>query len=303
MAASLPSRSTPPLNLRRTPSSLHLDHLPEYPSQFVSTPTDWDTHGPPSPTSTEIIDVESEDFMRTAQRHGVKVRDYAVEASSLPTPPPVKEYWDPLLTLLRHDVFVRRPGVPANFILPKDLWRLLDSGWVTEEEAERNWDAEDWEMMKSYRDQPGGPYTYVVGTPRTKPTAALRISLRKSAFPPYPGDKPDEDIFTPDDEPGMWDGDGDEGAETETEDEAPEESQNVGYSHLAKKRKVVSEGSRDTKGPLSLLQRFVSAPFMSPSPSTPVASPSLSRAGSSRNLASPRKKRTLTRNQTLVRVQ
>ena len=58
---------------------------------------------PPSPVPTEIIDIEPEDFVRTAAAHGVKMRDYATSPPDPPLPVIPEVWMDPFMTLLQHE--------------------------------------------------------------------------------------------------------------------------------------------------------------------------------------------------------
>lgn len=296
MAASTPSSSTSTPSKRSAPSLPQLD-IPRYRPQFASTPdADSRCEGPPSPTSTDIIDVESEDFTRTARRHGVKVRDFAYEPKSAL---PAKEYWDPLTSLLRHDIHIRRRSLGTYHISGKDLCRLLETGWVQNEEAERNWSAADWEMMKAYRDQPGRPYAYIVGFSRGMPTADVRKKMRMAAFPSRPFDIPDEEIFVPEDEPGMWPGK--DMKDCQEGDEEGYESGDDGI--LKKKQKMIDEEAGESRDILLPLRGAASASNPPHSTTSSATSTSSLSNTSSRTLAPSRRKRSLKRSQTMVRVQ
>ncbi|THH31262.1 hypothetical protein EUX98_g2926 [Antrodiella citrinella] len=286
---------------RSHPSLPELD-IPPYRPQFVTTLADTDSppcEGPPSPTATEIIDVEGADFTRTAEQHGVKVRDFALKSAdelddACLTGGSVKEYWNPTSALLRHDVHIRRPINMGPYVgLGKNLHRLLDSGWVVMEEAERHWTKEDWAAVKAYRSQPGGPYPYTLGRQR-RPTAAFRTAQRKSAYPTAVLIVPDESIFMPKDEPGMWDG-GDVTDEVEDGEETDTSDKN------AKRRKISDEDTAH------LGSRFMAPVSASSAPSAPTVTapapiPSVSRK-TSHAIAPSSNKRTLRRTNTLVRVQ
>ena len=303
MSAS-PSCSSPTPS-RRLASTLPQLEIPQYRPQFASTPIDSESRSdgdPPSPTTTDIIDVEAGDFTRTAQRHGVRVHDYALEPRNSFKNSPVKEYWDPLASLLRHDIHIRKPkgSLGAHRLTGKDLWRLLDSGWVVVKEANRHWSAEDWKAMKAYRDRPGGPYPYVIGYARRKPVAGLRIHLRKSAFPAVQLALSDEDIYIPDDEPGMWTG------EADVADSKGHADEDV---RAGKRRKVHDNNDEaNTGGFLPALRQMVSATsqLLSPTPSGTATTPLTSSASLGRTTSltatTSTTRRSLRRNHTLVRV-
>jgi len=292
---SAPSLSSSAPSRRPLPSLPELD-IPQYRPQFASTPIEAGSpyNGPPSPTSTEIIDVEAEDFTRTAQQHGVQVRDFAFEPKLAAIEDSrIKEFWDPLNALLRHDLHIRKPMRPVDAyrVFGKDLYRLRDIGWVTEEEARKHWSPEDWKAMEAYRDRAVGPYPYTVGSGRRKPTRAFRIYLRKAMFPLTLLDISDRSIFMPEDEPGMWDGE--DAKEKEEDEDASGRSE--------KKRKVLDEEATQLKprSPKSTTDSF-ELPVSGSTSSAPT--PSISRTAS-HAVSSPSKRRSMRRSQTLVRVQ
>ncbi|KIP02221.1 hypothetical protein PHLGIDRAFT_305189 [Phlebiopsis gigantea 11061_1 CR5-6] len=184
----------PPLEMPTTSSSGATD----------AEPTE-DT-SPPSPVPTEIIDVEAEDFVRTAQRYGVKVRDYAVDPPAPPLPRVAELWMNPVHTLLVHDMHIRRPAERDLCLPGKQLRRLLDVGYVTQKEADAYWTEEDKLLLKEYDERPDGHYPYVIAFKRPKPTAAFRVSAREIVYGmSRPGDIPDARIEVPDD--GTWEGD------------------------------------------------------------------------------------------------
>ena len=192
--------SSPPKRSRVPPTPIAIPSAPS------SSAIDDGPFNPPSPVPTEIIDVEAEDFVRTAKSYGVKVRDYAVE---LPTPPlpKIPEVWkNPFLTLLAHDVHIRRPRDPNFNVSGRLLRRLLDIGFVTQGEADAYWTREDRRLLEVYDSRPQGPYPYVIAYRRPKPSAAYRISARKALYgESRRGDIPEEHFKVPDD--GTWEGD------------------------------------------------------------------------------------------------
>ncbi|GJF00459.1 hypothetical protein PsYK624_167470 [Phanerochaete sordida] len=191
--------SSPSKRPRATPAPIA---IPSKPSTAVIGD---DPATPPSPVPTEFIDVEAEDFVRTAQAYGVKVRDYAFEPPTppLPTTPEVRK--NPFLTLLAHDMHIRRPKDTNFWLSGRILRRLLDIGFVTQREADMYWTPEDLQLLKSYDQKPQGPYPYVAGYLRPKPTAAYRVAARNAFYgPPESVDIPEEHFEMPDD--GTWEG-------------------------------------------------------------------------------------------------
>ncbi|GJE90674.1 hypothetical protein PsYK624_068180 [Phanerochaete sordida] len=194
-----PRRSSPSKRSRATPTPISIPSQPST-SAIADEPAN-----PPSPVPTEIIDIEAEDFVRTAQSYGVKVRDYAVEPPTPPLPR-IPEMWkNPFVTLLAHDMHIRRPRDASFWLSGRILRRLLDIGFVTQEEADVYWTLEDHRLLKEYDQKPQSPYPYVVGYRRPKPTAAYRVAARKAFYgSPRSGDIPEAYFTVPD---GTWEGD------------------------------------------------------------------------------------------------
>ncbi|KAI0804738.1 hypothetical protein BC629DRAFT_1590971 [Irpex lacteus] len=163
---------------------------------------------PPSPAPTEIVDIEGPDFVRTSKEYGVKVRDFAYE-DPRPGVSAAAEVWhNPFVTLLHHDMHIRRPYEPNYELSPKSLHRLLDIGLVTEEEAKRHWTPVDWQRLKVYRARPQGPYPYRVAMKRIRPSRNFRTACRLEYFgDPSPSDIPESEIYIPEDGPEVWEGD------------------------------------------------------------------------------------------------
>ncbi|KAI0701299.1 hypothetical protein BC835DRAFT_1323219 [Cytidiella melzeri] len=187
---------------RPLPYQLNLSNLPLFSADAVAEP--------PSPVPTEIIDIEGEDFVRTAKNHGVKVRDYAYEGPK-PGVSLAPELWrNTFMSLLSHDMHIRRPSDPNFELSGKLLRRLLDVKLVTEEEAKRHWTPVDWQRLKAYDERPQGAYPYCVAMKRPRPSISYRIAARMQFYgDPLPSDIPDSAIYMPEDGPGMWEGDED----------------------------------------------------------------------------------------------
>jgi hypothetical protein len=165
---------------------------------------------PPSPVPTEIIDIEGEDFVRTAKQYGVKVRDFAYEDPKADVPAAAEIWRNPFLTLLSHDMHIRRPLDPSFELSGKLLRRLLDVGLVTDEEAKKHWTLVDWQRLKAYDERTPGPYPFCVAMKRPKPSRSYRVAARIQCFgDPLPSDIPDSAIYMPEDGPEMWEGDDD----------------------------------------------------------------------------------------------
>ncbi|PCH34860.1 hypothetical protein WOLCODRAFT_27509, partial [Wolfiporia cocos MD-104 SS10] len=145
-----------------------------------------------SPTPTEIIsdyeDDTNEDTGEDAVQRmidkmkakGVKVRDFVNDPSTIALRP--KEVWpNPLITLKTHDRWVHsgEKGRRLLNLTGKQLYRLLESGLVTKEEAERYWSEEQKTAEEAYRTRAGGPYPYYTREPIQRPTRAYREVMRE----------------------------------------------------------------------------------------------------------------------------
>ncbi|KAI0795962.1 hypothetical protein C8Q75DRAFT_354399 [Abortiporus biennis] len=205
----LPSPSTGTLRLSTSQNPLkrklsELTDATPAPQIIMSTPTDETYNSPPSPVPTEIIDNEPEDYIRTAKQHGVKVRDFAYEARLKPY---VTEVWtNPISTLAKFDAAVRKPYTTSS-LSGRDLHRLMEIGWLTNEEANKYLTDIHWDRIQDYRSKRDGPYPYILCPHTARPTRAARKAARIALFgAPEPKDLADDLIEMPPDEPGMWDG-------------------------------------------------------------------------------------------------
>ncbi|KAI0072334.1 hypothetical protein K474DRAFT_408493 [Panus rudis PR-1116 ss-1] len=177
------------------------------PPLHIEIPLDMPLASPPSPVPTEIIEEDTRDIVQKCIEEGIKVRDYAYPPllqKDLRAP----ELWRyPIRTLAQHDAFVRRPVMRQTYELHgKALWRLLDSGWVTQKEAELYWSPRDWEEVEKYKTNPLGPHPYTIPTDAQKPTRAYRARKVIDEFGPCPDEIPEVSIYVPDDVEGMYDG-------------------------------------------------------------------------------------------------
>lgn len=92
------------------------------------------------------------------------------------------------------------------FKLPgKLLWRLMDCGLVTPEEALRNWTQEDKDACLAYASRPSSPYPYIM-PPIRKPTAEYRRRICYAMYRPNKDDILEELIYMPPDTDDMDDG-------------------------------------------------------------------------------------------------
>ncbi|CAL1702964.1 unnamed protein product [Somion occarium] len=195
---------------------------------------------PPSPVPTEIIELEPSpdvDHVDACVENGIKVRDFAYE--NLPDSCVIAHVWrNPINILAIHDRGIRRPSRHARYRLDgMNLYRLLESGWVTEKEAKMYWQKADWEAMEQYKARPGRAQVLLMSPEREKPTKRYRLLVMKANEDPD-REIPDSEIWMPDDEPGMWDGEGD----TVIGKKLPEPLRPVHAdpqdAHIAKKRKL-----------------------------------------------------------------
>ncbi|KAJ3486076.1 hypothetical protein NLI96_g4480 [Meripilus lineatus] len=262
----LPHTTTSPVNsLKRKHSEIStlntFDDIPESIDMPLLSPSTT-LAGPPSPAPTEIIDVEPEDFIKTSIRHGVKSRDFGRELIH----PPVPEVWvRPVQALAQHDMYIRRPqSGPYYSLSGKSLWRLLYLGWVTREEAKRHWQESDWKNLNEYEGRPSGPYPFVISPGRPKPTASYRAVMRIQLYgESEPEDVPEEMIYTPPDEPGMWDGD----KEVDAEDIAQQKRRG--------ELEAVAESQEETGAETSTSTPSAPGPEATPSQPTSSSSESL----------------------------
>lgn len=169
---------------------------------------------PPSPVPTEIweedVEESCEERMEAAKATGVKVRDFAYEPISKERGDPrAPEIWNnPRESLIMHDRYIRRDPTECEDmrLSGKVLYNLLITGWVTHEEASKNWRPGDWKVVNDYICRPNGPHPVRIPKHIKKPTAAYRAALRLQSFKTLDNDVPEQDIYVPPDEPGMDDG-------------------------------------------------------------------------------------------------
>lgn len=243
---------------------------------------------PPSPTGTEIvIEGVKKEFDQALlplilEAEGIKVRDYGAEV--IPSDPRDPEMWAyPIQALVRHDVHIRRDPSNKNPInlSGKTLWRLLDSGLVTQEEAVHNWTAEDWQAMNAYKTRPSGPSPYQVCN-LVRPTASYREHMRLDFVPHLKDDKQEHEIFVPPDVPGM-----DEGDAVGRPHYAPKDWEE---NYDSKKRKV---GEAGVASPVPSPHRRVVLPYGATPVSVPRSTtPTGSQVRSPSNSPTPRRRTT-----------
>lgn len=160
----------------------------------------------PTPTEPCTVILTPEEHIEQCKSLGIKVRDFAYEQSTLPVP----EMFNPIAMLVQHDACLYEPSLsPRWWPSSKNLVRLLELGWVSEEEAQEYWFEEDIEHLMEYRDGDRKMHPYFSSTKRARPTRAKRISMRNQAVQAHFPDTrvTDEPLNIPEDIPGLWDGD------------------------------------------------------------------------------------------------
>lgn len=134
---------------------------------------------------------------------GVKVRDFVDEHRLPPTPEVYRlamhdlANWDAYLRK-RHQQPFRERGLALG---PtgghgKVLRRLLDLGWITEEEREMNFQPKDVVALEAYDNSPSSSYPWRIPRGLEKPTPLERHDGWRERFPPRPDDIPEVLIFS-----------------------------------------------------------------------------------------------------------
>ncbi|KAG9308033.1 hypothetical protein JVU11DRAFT_12685 [Chiua virens] len=113
----------------------------------------------PSPVPTEIIPPEltQEEIVVEIQRSGIKVRDYALE-KSLPAEQRAPELFDPILGWHVYEAVLENRNSERNALNGRHLRRLLDLGWVSEEEDGHRWMKKDREALEQFDSRPHYPW-------------------------------------------------------------------------------------------------------------------------------------------------
>jgi len=157
----------------------------------------------PSPVPTLVIDEEQSVKVERAQKEGVKVCDYALESTN---PPVTEVYRYAVLDLANYDAYLRkrhlRPfGTRGLAISPtgghgKILRRLLDLGWITAEERERNFSKSDEDALEAYDNSPRAKYPWKAPKNLQQPSPLDRRDNWMARFHPTPQDIPESSIFS-----------------------------------------------------------------------------------------------------------
>ncbi|KAK0455222.1 uncharacterized protein EV420DRAFT_589100 [Desarmillaria tabescens] len=111
----------------------------------------------PQPTYSPEEDPEENTAKLTSL--GIKVRDFAPSsASSSSSTPPVVELFNHHIAIAEYELRMREtPRVSP--ISGKMLYRLVNMGCITREEARKRWHRMDWDSLRSYEAM-GKPYPY-----------------------------------------------------------------------------------------------------------------------------------------------
>lgn len=189
LQATAPQQS-PSSRKRKLSEMQEKPELPHYPRE-------------PSPVPTLVVDEEQSVKVERAQKEGVKVRDYALES----THPPVNEaYRYAIIDLANYDAYLRKrhlhPFSTRGLALSptgghgKVLRRLLDLGWITAEEREKNFSKADNDALKTYDESPSARYPWKALKNLQQPPPLERRDHWTARFAPSSHDIPESSIFS-----------------------------------------------------------------------------------------------------------
>lgn len=157
----------------------------------------------PSPVPTLIVDEEESAKVERAKKEGVKVRDYAFESTNLPIP---EVYFHAVVDLANYDAYLRKrhlhPFATSGIALSptgvhgKILRRLIDLGWITAEEREKNFSQFDNDALKVYDNNPSAKYPWKIPKHLKQPSPLERRDHWMGRFPPTSQDKSESSIFS-----------------------------------------------------------------------------------------------------------
>jgi len=187
---STPQKSSPTARKRKLSEMQEKPEPPHYPRE-------------PSPVPTIVVDEEQSVKIERAQQEGVKVRDYALG----PTNPPVTEvYRYAVLDLANYDAYLRkrhlRPFDPRGLAISptgghgKVLRRLLDLGWITPDEREKNFSKLDNYTLEEYDNSTRAKYPWKAPKNLQQPSPLDRRDNWMARFHPTPQDIPESSIFS-----------------------------------------------------------------------------------------------------------
>ncbi|KAK0193707.1 hypothetical protein F5146DRAFT_1134498 [Armillaria mellea] len=112
----------------------------------------------PSPVPTEIIEHDPEDIARMLERNGIKIRDYAYVA----TTEPVAETFDALVGISEYELRLNDTTPTRPHIKGKTLHHLLETGYISLEEATTRCQSQDMSALAAYRASPNVSYPWRV---------------------------------------------------------------------------------------------------------------------------------------------
>ena len=139
---------------------------------------------PPSPAATEIDFPESQDIMNDIQVKGIKVHDFAYSSAvsrSAPRLSPIPEIFDQYKGLAEVEYRWKQPHRTYP-IQGKTLSRLIDMGWIGQEELSARAAPMDLEELRKHNArQPMYPWKPFQWT--TIPTAEKRLELANERAP------------------------------------------------------------------------------------------------------------------------
>ena len=157
----------------------------------------------PSPVPTLVVDEEQSVKIERAQKEGVKIRDYALGSTN---PPVTEVYRYAVLDLAHYDAYLRkrhlRPFDTRGLAISptgghgKVLRRLLDLGWITAEEREKNFSKFDNDALEAYDASPRAKYPWKAPKNLQQPSPLDRRDNWMARFQPTPLDISESSIFS-----------------------------------------------------------------------------------------------------------
>jgi hypothetical protein len=190
LQTSSPQQSPPTARKRKLSEMQERPAPPHYPRE-------------PSPVPTLVVDEDQSVKVERAEKEGVKVRDYALESTN---PPVTEVYRYAILDLANYDALLRkrhlRPFVSRGLAISptgghgKVLRRLLDLGWITREEQEKNFTKFDKDALEVYDSSPRAKYPWKAPNNLRQPSPLDRRDNWRARFPPTTQDIPESSIFS-----------------------------------------------------------------------------------------------------------
>lgn len=187
---SIPQQSSPTTRKRKFSEMQKKPELPHYPRE-------------PSPVPTLVVDEEQSVKIERAQKEGVKIRDYALGSTN---PPVTEVYRYAVLDLAHYDAYLRkrhlRPFDTRGLAISptgghgKVLRRLLDLGWITAEEQEKNFSKFDNDALEAYDASPRAKYPWKAPRNLQQPSPLDRRDNWMARFQPTPLDISESSIFS-----------------------------------------------------------------------------------------------------------